>query len=50
MTWRKSSKSDTGDCVEVRQDLSAVRDSKAPEQALEIQGLPKLIEMLKLLR
>ena len=28
--WRKSSKSDTGSCVEVRQDLAALRDSKAP--------------------
>jgi len=29
--WRKSSKSDTGSCVEVRQDLAALRDSKAPQ-------------------
>jgi hypothetical protein len=50
MTWRKSSRSDTGDCVEVRQDLRAVRDSKQPGEALEIQGLPKLIERLKLPR
>lgn len=29
--WRKSSKSDSGgSCVEVRGDLSAVRDSKNP--------------------
>ncbi|MEV0679345.1 DUF397 domain-containing protein [Actinosynnema sp. NPDC050436] len=29
--WRKSSKSGpNGNCVEVRQDLSAVRDSKRP--------------------
>jgi len=48
MTWRKSSKSDTGDCVEVRQDLGAVRDSKQPGEALEIQGLTTLIEMVKL--
>jgi Domain of unknown function (DUF397) len=48
--WRKSSKSDSGDCVELRQDLRAVRDSKAPGQALEIRGLPKLIELLKLRR
>ena len=48
--WRKSSKSDSGDCVEVRQDLGAVRDSKDPGETLEIQGLPKLIELLKLRR
>jgi hypothetical protein len=31
MDWRKSSFSgDSGDCVEVRQDLAAVRDSKNP--------------------
>jgi hypothetical protein len=29
MTWRKSSKSNTGGtCVEVRHDLAALRDSK----------------------
>ena len=50
MTWRKSSKTNTGDCVEIRQDLGAVRDSKAPGETLEIQGLPILIEMLKLRR
>jgi hypothetical protein len=33
--WRKSSKSDTGaQCVEVRNDLAAVRDSKNPEVAM----------------
>lgn len=31
MEWRKSSFSgDSGNCVEVRQDLAAVRDSKNP--------------------
>ncbi|PWW66704.1 DUF397 domain-containing protein [Actinokineospora spheciospongiae] len=31
MEWRKSSRSgNTGDCVELRQDLAAVRDSKRP--------------------
>jgi len=50
MKWRKSSKTNTGNCVEIRQDLGAVRDSKDRGEALEIQGLPKLIEMLKLLR
>lgn len=29
--WRKSSRSDTGgSCVEVRNDLAAIRDSKNP--------------------
>ncbi|WP_424189157.1 DUF397 domain-containing protein [Actinokineospora sp. G85] len=31
MEWRKASFSDTdGNCVQVRQDLTAVRDSKNP--------------------
>jgi hypothetical protein len=47
VTWRKSSKTDTGNCVEVRQDLSALRDSKDPGQALETQGLPTLVSLLK---
>jgi uncharacterized protein DUF397 len=47
MMWRKSSKSDSGDCVEVRRDLSALRDSKDPRQALETRGLPAMIRMLK---
>jgi hypothetical protein len=29
--WRKSSKTNTGNCVEVRHDLAALRDSKQPE-------------------
>lgn len=32
MTWRKSSYSgQDGDCIEVRYDLSALRDSKNPD-------------------
>ncbi|HCU51527.1 MAG TPA: DUF397 domain-containing protein [Micromonosporaceae bacterium] len=32
MTWRKSSRSETGaQCLEVRNDLAAIRDSKNPE-------------------
>lgn len=32
MDWRKSSFSgDSGNCVEVRQDLAAIRDSKNPD-------------------
>ena len=35
--WRKSSRSgETGNCVEVRNDLAAVRDSKRPEAALPL--------------
>jgi hypothetical protein len=45
--WRKSTKTDTGSCVEVRRDLSAVRDSKDPGQALEARGLPTLVSQLK---
>lgn len=45
--WRKSSKTNTGDCVEVRSDLGALRDSKqpggprltAPRLASFIQGI-----------
>jgi hypothetical protein len=29
--WRKSSKTDSGNCVEVRGDLAALRDSKQPD-------------------
>lgn len=33
--WRRSSRSGTtGNCVEVRNDLTAVRDSKRPERQL----------------
>jgi hypothetical protein len=45
--WRKSSWSDSANCVEVRQDLAAVRDSKDPGRALETPGLPTLIDLLK---
>lgn len=35
--WRKSSRSgDTGNCVEVRNDLAAVRDSKRLDSALSL--------------
>ena len=47
MNWRKSSWTNSGNCVEVRQDLAAVRDSKDPGRALETPGLPTLIEQLK---
>jgi hypothetical protein len=47
MMWRKSSRSNSGDCVEVRQDLSALRDSKAPGRTLETRGLRTLVALLK---
>jgi len=35
--WRKSSKSDSGaSCVEVRNDLAAIRDSKRPEVVMPL--------------
>ncbi len=46
--WRKSSRSDTGNCVEVRRDLAALRDSKQPDgPALATPALGLLIERLK---
>jgi hypothetical protein len=47
MMWRKSTKTNTGSCVEIRRDLSAVRDSKDPGRALETRGLPTLVAQLK---
>jgi len=37
MTWKKSSRSDPGNCVEIRGDLSAVRDSKTDGPVLTVQ-------------
>ncbi|HEX6356137.1 DUF397 domain-containing protein [Actinophytocola sp.] len=35
--WRRSSRSgDTGNCVELRHDLAAVRDSKRPQVVLPV--------------
>lgn len=35
--WRKSSRSETGaSCVEVRNDLASVRDSKNPEVTMTV--------------
>jgi hypothetical protein len=47
--WRKSSKSDSGtQCVEVRRDLGALRDSKQPDgPQLTTPGLGLLIKRLK---
>jgi hypothetical protein len=37
MTWRKSSRSGSGgDCVEVRGDLRALRDSKSPRAMIPV--------------
>lgn len=37
MTWRKSSYSGSGgDCVEVRGDLAALRDSKSPTTTMPV--------------
>lgn len=36
MTWRKSSWSDTGGCVEIRGDLAAIRDSKQPAAVMPV--------------
>jgi hypothetical protein len=44
--WRKSSKSNTGQCVEVRQDLGALRDSKRPGPEL-VAPVASLVEGLK---
>ena len=47
-TWRKSSYSGTqGQCVEVRNDLSAVRDSKNPAGAELVGDLGRLIIHIK---
>lgn len=47
--WRKSSRSNSGgSCVEVRQDLAAVRDSKQPAGAvLSASMVPVLIKSVK---
>lgn len=36
MTWRRSSRSDDGNCVEVRSDLAALRDSKSPRTVMPV--------------
>ncbi|MCG8920032.1 DUF397 domain-containing protein [Actinokineospora sp. PR83] len=36
MEWRKSSRSHDTNCVELRQDLTAVRDSKRPGVTLPV--------------
>ncbi len=46
MMWRKSSKSDSGQCVEVRYDLGALRDSKNSGPEL-VAPVADLVEGLK---
>ena len=45
--WRKSSKTNTGDCVEVRHDLGAVRDSKQPDGPRLVARLSLFIQGVK---
>jgi hypothetical protein len=48
MDWRKSSFSgDGGNCVEVRQDLVAMRDSKTPDGPTLAADLPRLLATVK---
>lgn len=48
MDWRKSSFSgDSGDCVEVRRDLAAIRDSKDPKGSALAVDLTRLLAALK---
>jgi hypothetical protein len=50
MTWRKSSHSaEDGNCVEVRGDLRAVRDSKAPNEIMPVSrtALTRLLDHLR---
>ncbi|MBM7770355.1 hypothetical protein JOD54_000559 [Actinokineospora baliensis] len=48
MTWRKSTRSSNGsDCVEVRNDLSAVRDSKNPGGPTLPANIQSLVRHLK---
>jgi hypothetical protein len=45
--WRKSSRSNTGSCVEVRHDLAALRDSKSPAGVLEICSVVDFVAFLR---
>jgi hypothetical protein len=48
MDWRKSSFSgSSGDCVEVRQDLAAMRDSKNPAGPTLAADLLRLLATVK---
>ncbi|HEU5475115.1 MAG TPA: DUF397 domain-containing protein [Actinophytocola sp.] len=48
MDWRKSSFSgDSGDCVQVRADLTAIRDSKNPSGSMLTVDLSGLLATVK---
>lgn len=48
MDWRKSSFSgDSGDCVEVKQDLTAIRDSKNPDGPVLVVDLSRLLTVVR---
>ncbi|MFC4855479.1 DUF397 domain-containing protein [Actinophytocola glycyrrhizae] len=50
MTWRKSSRSGSGgDCVEVRGDLQALRDSKSPTTVMPVGrvAMTRLVSTLR---
>ena len=48
MSWRKSTRSSSGgNCVEVRDDLSALRDSKRPGPILRAPHLAVLVAAVK---
>jgi len=48
VTWRVSSFSGQASCVEVRNDLGALRDSKDPDgHALQLAGVRELIRSVK---
>ncbi|MGW5050099.1 DUF397 domain-containing protein [Actinokineospora sp. NPDC004072] len=49
MTWRKSSRSGNINCVELRLDQGAVRDSKRPEVELTVptSALRALIDRVR---
>lgn len=53
MTWRKSSHSAAdGNCVEIRADLQAVRDSKSPKAIMPVTraAMARLVNQAKDLR
>lgn len=48
MDWRKSSFSgDSGNCVQVRQDLAALRDSKNPDGRTLSVNLPGMLAAIR---
>lgn len=49
--WRKSSRSDTGgSCVEVRNDLAALRDSKNPDGPTLTVDVPAFLATVRTTR